>query len=243
MAKKIPDTQWHVLPHDPPAQLAENLWRVEGDLEGMALRRCMVVARLRSGDLVLHNAVALDEAGMAWLEGLGRPAWMVVPNGFHRMDAARFKARFPDLQVIAPRGARKKVAEKVAVDHTYDALPQPEPGDNSVRFEHLEGFKGFEGVMTVRSEDGATLVLNDAVFNLRHGEGLFWLVYGRLMGNAGGPKVTTVGRLFLVKDKPAFRAHLERLADTPGLKRIIVAHGDVIDQGAPEVLRAIAATL
>lgn len=238
-----PDTTWKVLPHDPPARLADNLWRVEADVPGMALRRCMVVARLGSGELVLHNAVAMDDDGMAWLEGLGRPAFVVVPNGFHRMDAPRFKARYPDAKVLCPRGSREKVAERVAVDHTYDALPQPDPADDSVRFEHLDGAKGAEGVMIVRSSDGHTLVFNDAVFNLRHGRGLFWFVYGRLMGNAGGPKVTTISRLFLLKDKRAFRAHLERLAALPELKRIVVAHGDVIDADAAAVLREVAGTL
>ncbi len=240
---KPPDTAWKVLPHDAPVQLADNLWRVEADVPGMSLRRCMVVARLASGDLVIHNAVAMDEAGMAWLEGLGRVANVVVPNGFHRLDAPRFKARYPDARVICPRGARKKVEELVAVDATYDALPQPDPGDDSVRFEHLDGAKDGEGVMIVRSSDGHSLVFNDAVFNLSHGRGLFWLIYGRLLGNAGGPKVTTITRLLLLKDKRAFRGHLERLAELPELQRIVVAHGAVIDRDAAEVLRGIAATL
>ena len=97
--------------------------------------------------------------------------------------------------------------------------------------------------MTVRSSDGVTLVFNDAVFNLQHGRGLFMFVYGRLMGNAGGPKVTSITRWLLVKDKRAFRADLEALAATPGLTRIIVAHGDVIDDDAAGVLRSVAATL
>ena len=238
---KPADTDWRVLPHDPPTQLGEDLWRVEGDLEGMALRRCMVVARLASGDLVLHNGVALDEPGMAWLEGLGRPRWLIVPNGWHRLDAARYRARYPDLTVICPRGARKKVAQRVAVGATYDALPRP--GDGVVSLEHLDGLKGVEGVMRVDSADGATLVFNDALFNLPHGKGLFWWLYGRVLGNTGGPKVTLITRLLMVKDQAALRAHLERLAATPDLRRVIVAHGAVIEADAAEVLRSVAATL
>ncbi|MCA9694067.1 MAG: hypothetical protein KC636_31055 [Myxococcales bacterium] len=238
-----PDTSWKVLPSDPPVQLADNLWRVEGDIEGMSIRRCMVVARLRAGGLVLHNAIALDDAGMAWLEGLGAPQVMVVPNGFHRLDAPRYRARYPALRVVCPAGSRKKVAERVDVDDDYRGCPRPDPDDDSVELRHLEGVKGVEGVMTVRSSDGVTLVFNDAVFNLQHGRGLFMFVYGRLMGNAGGPKVTSITRWLLVKDKRAFRADLEALAATPGLTRIIVAHGDVIDDDAAGVLRSVAATL
>lgn len=236
-------TEWNVLPHDPLTPLADNLWRVEGELPGMALRRCMVVARLASGDLVIHNGMALDEAGMAELEALGRPAWLVVPNGWHRLDAARYKARYPDIQILCPRGSRARIEKVVAVDQTYDRCPCPGDDDETVKLEHLEGIRGAEGVMSVRSADGITLIFNDAIFNLEHGRGLFWLIYGRLLGNAGGPKVTTITRLFMVKQKHELRASLTRLAAVDDLRRIIVAHGAVIDTAPAEVLQRLAGQL
>lgn len=236
-----PNAEWKVLPHAEPVQLAENLWYVAGDLPKMKLQRCMVVARLASGDLVLHNGMALDEAGMGWLEGLGRPAHLVVPNGYHRMDAARFKARYPDIEVLCPPGARKRVEQVVPVDATYEDRPQP--GDPSVTFEVLDGVKQTEGVMRVRSADGVTLVFNDALFNLAHGEGFFWWFYGRVLGNTGGPKITTLFKLGMLKDKKAYRAHLERLAETPDLRRVVVAHGATIEDDPAAVLRGVAATL
>jgi len=93
------ETEWVVYEHGELVQLASNLWRVSGTLPSMDLPRCMVVARTTTGDLVIHNAVAMDEAHMAELEALGRPAWLVVPVGWHRFDAARYKARYPDLGV------------------------------------------------------------------------------------------------------------------------------------------------
>ncbi|HZH03491.1 MAG TPA: hypothetical protein VEY30_06880 [Myxococcaceae bacterium] len=62
---------WTVLKHDPIEKLAENLWRVKGALPGMSLKRNMVVARLSSGGLVIHNGIALDEASMRELEAWG----------------------------------------------------------------------------------------------------------------------------------------------------------------------------
>jgi hypothetical protein len=239
MARK-PDLEWTVLPHDAPEQLAPSLWRVEGDLPNMALRRCMVVSRLADGGLVIHNGMALDEPGMAWLESLGRPAWLVVPNGWHRLDAAKYLARYPDLKVICPSGSRAKVEQQVAVHRTYQDVG---PLDAHTEFIELDGTKGAEGVMRIRSEGGVTLVFNDAIFNLEHGEGLFWWIYGRLLGNAGRAKVTTITRLLMVKQKAAFRAHLLRLADDLDLRRIIVAHGAVIRTDATARLRAIAEDL
>ena len=56
-----PDTSWKVLPSDPPVQLADNLWRVEGDIEGMSIRRCMVVARLRAGGMTATHKMSLTK--------------------------------------------------------------------------------------------------------------------------------------------------------------------------------------
>ncbi len=240
-----PDTTWKVLQHDAMQQLADNLWSVEGDLPNMQLRRRMLIARMPSGDLVIHNAIALDDAGMAQLEALGRPAWLVVPNGWHRIDAPRFKARYPDLRVICPRDSRKRVSEVVQVDATYDEFPRTEPGSPTVWFEHFGGNKAMEGAMYVRSSDGVTVILGDSLFNLQHMTGLFGLIYGRLLGNAGGPKVTLISRMFLLAggDKANFRAWMERTAAIPGLVRAIPGHGDVIGPDAAGALKAVAETL
>jgi hypothetical protein len=55
--------------------------------------------------------------------------------------------------------------------------------------------------------------------------------------------VTRIARLFLFDDLVAGRAHYERLANVPGLYRIVVSHGRVIEENAGDVLRAVAATM
>lgn len=230
---------WRVLPHGPLEQLEDDLWRVEASLPNMPLKRCMVLTRLASGGLVVHNGVAVDDAVRAAMEALGPPELLIVPNGWHRLDAAAFKARYPGLRVLCPAGARPRVQKAVPVDDSYAAFPE----DARVRLHTLDGVGEREGVLEVRhARGGATLVFNDAVFNQPHLPGWFGRIY-RWMGSSGGPRVTPLGKLALVKDRRAFRAHLERLAATPGLKRIIVAHGAPIEGDAAGCLRAIAARL
>jgi hypothetical protein len=48
---------WRVLPYRPLAQLSERVWRLEGDLEGMPMKRVMTIARRADGELVVHNAI------------------------------------------------------------------------------------------------------------------------------------------------------------------------------------------
>jgi hypothetical protein len=56
--------------------------------------------------------------------------------------------------------------------------------------------------------------------------------------------VSRLARWVLVKDQPALRRHLERLADTPNLQRLIVAHEKVaVGAEAAEALRHAATYL
>lgn len=229
----------HVFPHAPIEKLAENLWRVEGDLEGMPMKRVMVVAKRSDGSLVVHNAIGLDDAAMKELESLGSIKWIIVPNGYHRIDAAAFHARYPDAKVLCPRGARAKVEKVVPVDGTYEDFSS----DDDIRFQDLPGMNGLEGAMIVRSKDGVSVVLTDAVFNMPHVGGFSGFVLRHLTQSTGGPRVSRIARLFLVKDKRAFRSALEELAAIPNLRRVIVAHHLTIDRDPANVLREVAATL
>jgi hypothetical protein len=47
----------------------------------------------------------------------------------------------------------------------------------------------------------------------------------------------------MIKDKRAMAAQLDRLAATPGLHRLMFAHGRPVTADAPGTLRAVAAQL
>ncbi len=238
-------TEWKVLPHGGLEQLADNVWRVEGDLPNMALKRGMTVARTAVGKLVLHSAIAMDEERMRELEALGTPAFLVVPNGWHCLDAARFKARYPDIKVICPKKARKMVAKKVqSIDGDYDDFSVLDDA-GTVRLEHFDAERHIEGALIVKSDDGLTLAFADSLFNLPHQDGLVWWLYGRVLGATGGPKVTLIGRamMLLSRSKRPFREWLMRYAERGDVARLIPGHGFVISEGASAVLRTVANSL
>jgi hypothetical protein len=214
---------WNVLEHGPLEQLAENLHRVEGALPRMSLRRSMLVAKMGDGRLVIYNAIATDDATRAKIEALGTPAFLIVPSAIHRLDAPAYKKRYPALTVLAPKGSRAKVEEKVKVDGTYEDFP----ADDRIRFERIEGIADVEGAMIVRSNDGVTIALNDVVFNMDRKRDVLGFLFTTVMGSAPGPRVSRLGKLMLVKDRKALRANLERLAETPDLVRLVVAHEKV----------------
>jgi hypothetical protein len=230
---------WTVLTHGKIEKLEENLWRVDGSLPGGGPPRVMTIARLRDGRLVIHGAIALDDASMKELEALGAPGFLVVPNGSHRLDAPAYKKRYSNMTVVAPPRAKGKVAEVVPVDDTTGAF-----GDDSVTYEPIEGT--IEGAMIVRSAGGTTLVLNDTIMNMSRDmvKGFGGVVSGMLGFFGPEPKVAPLAKLFVYKDKKAARAHLEKLADTPGLTRVIVSHGKPFtDRPGDAIKRAVAASL
>ncbi|HKQ70499.1 MAG TPA: hypothetical protein VJT73_14220 [Polyangiaceae bacterium] len=227
-----------VLPHGPIEQLESNLWRVEGTLPNMSLKRVMTIARLSTGEIVVHNPITLDGGAMKELDALGSPAFVIIPNGWHRLDAGAFQARYPQARVFAPQGSRAKVARVVEVAGTFAEFPL----DKSVSLTELDGTRAAEGVMFVRSDGRTTLVFTDAIFNMPHGHGFTGFLLRYITQSTGGPRVSRVAKLMLIKDKPAFAAHLERLA-TPDVHRIIVAHHQTITERPVEVLREVAASV
>lgn len=227
--------RWTVLPHRPIQKHTENFWSVEGTMPDGKTRRVMSVARRSDGRLVIHNGIALEEPLMAEIEALGEPGFLLVPNGFHRQDARIFKRRYPKMTVLCPAGSKRRVTQVIAVDGSYEDAPK----DSAVRIAHLEGMKAFEGVLEVRSNDGSTVVLNDAVCNMPKLSGLG----GFFLAPSGIASVPRFARWLLIKDKGAFKAHLLRLAQLDGLKRIVVSHGDVIQDSPRTVLEGIGAAV
>jgi hypothetical protein len=175
---------------------------------------------------------------MATLDAFGMPAFLIVPNDHHRLDAKAWKDRYPQLQVVAPEGARAKVADVVTVDTV-----SPDFGDADVTFVTVPGTKGHEAALVVRGGEGTTLLLNDLVGNIRAASGIEgWLL--RLAGFAGNdPQIARVVRMALVKDAADLRAQLLEWSELPSLERILVSHGDPIEVDAPKALRDLAASL
>jgi hypothetical protein len=231
---------WEVLPHEPLQRLEENLWWLQGSIKVVPLPRCMTVVRLRNGDVLVHNAIAVDDETLEHLESLGPLRWVVAPNRYHRMDVAGFKARYPQAHVVCPRGATRWVAERTRVDMDYERADEQLRDDPTISLHHLAGVGSTEGVISVRSEAGLTLVFNDTLFNLEAGPGLFWLIYGRLLRHAGRPQVPNAFGWVLLEDKAVLTAHLHELAETSGLRRLIPGHGRPIDEDAKATLHRVA---
>lgn len=103
-----PFTQWKVLPHGKLSKIDDNILSVIGTIPmpvGNMTRR-MTVVRLRDGRLVIFSAIALDKTRC--VEDFGKPAFLIVPNDHHRLDAKPWKNRYLPFKSSPPQGHAKR---------------------------------------------------------------------------------------------------------------------------------------
>jgi hypothetical protein len=198
-------------------------------------KRVMTLVRLEDGRILMHNAIALDEPSMARIDAWGEVAAIVVPNRFHRQDAAIMQARYPRAKVYAPASAVRAASKATPCAGTYADIPR----DASVAVREIAGIGSREGVIIVRSADGVSAVFCDTVLNVPKLTGVMGMVLYPT-GTLSVPRVTA--RLF-AKDRKALRADLERVAAEDGLVRVIPGHGDVVATDAARRLGEAAARL
>lgn len=230
---------WTVLPHRPIEKLQSNLWTVEADLPHGPLTRRMGIARLLDGRLIFLNAVALDDAAMREIEGWGEPAFAVPGNGFHRLDLGAYKVRYPKLQMLATAPAFARISAVVRVDGGLEKLP----ADPAVRVEEVAGTRNCEPVAICSAGGKVGLCFpGDLLANARPMPGIGGFIAG-LAGFVGELRVPRIMRLIGIRDVPAVRAHLLRLAALPGLVHVFGCHGPVVSQDASGALRQAAEAL
>lgn len=226
--------KWTVLPHGSLTEVDDGLLTVTGDIPmplGNFPRR-MTVVQLSGDRTAIFSAIAQPEAAMERIEALGQPSFLIIPNQAHRLDAKIWKARYPDIKVITPPGAREAVEEVVPVDATSDIMH-----DKEAKFIIVPGTDERESAMMVRREDGTTLLTNDIIGHVRHPHGLGAKIMATLLGwGTKGPRIPLVARP-QIKDKEVLAAQLRAWAKLHHLKRIIVSHGEPINNPAQALNR------
>lgn len=230
---------WIVTPHSAVEAVDENLWCVAGPVpgfpKGSGMDRRMSIIRLADGRLVFHNAVPLDDAALEKVRAWGKPSILIVPLHLHAMDAHAFREKL-GLAVYTSKTVLDKVRAVLPVDGTLEELP----ADETLRCEPLAGTRFGEAAWVARSGGRANLLFCDAFHNSRPGRGFGGFMF-KLMGFTGAaPNVPPLYKRRAVSDREALKRDLLRLADTPGLARLVPSHGAIVDADAAGVLRATA---
>ncbi|CAE7440679.1 unnamed protein product [Symbiodinium natans] len=208
-----------------------HLWQVsaKGASNGPPMRNMTLYRPPGSRDLVVFSAVALEPPLMQQVEALGRPAVLVVPNAYHREDAAVWKARYPDLKVCAPSGSKwihERISKVVSVD--FDARELSQLYGDAIQVEAIDGWNEnstevFEYYYTLKLADG-TRAYYVCDMLLRTDPGFMSWVFGSGPLPGGFPRVGRLGKLFLHDRKRVAKFYVQLAQQDISI--ICYAHGE-----------------
>ena len=195
----------------------------------------MTIVRLGDGRLVIHSPGPLDAGAGEWIRSLGRVAVILVPGNFHHLHAAECQRAFPDAATwICPGVERRDPA--LRFDGVLgQALPKAmQPGFEQV---FVRGRLMAEVALLHRPTGTLLLVdllerFGDATPNVN---GVL-RACSKLMGMWNRPALGPEYRLFGWTDRATARAALERILAW-NARRVVIAHGDLVDNDPAAVLR------
>jgi hypothetical protein len=215
------------------AVIEDKIWTLDRPVwfGGVRLRSRTTVVRLDDGGLLLHSPAPPSAALAEQLRALGPVRWLVVPNCWHHLGAPAAAACFTDAQVVGPASALdRNKALRLHVD-IHDA----HFGEQVPEFEVLP-LRGVpfwdETVLYHRSTQ--TLLGADIVCCGSANDHWTWRCAARITGCYERVRVPPDARK-KIADKTAAARSLQAMLERPA-RRLIVGHGDVIEDGCHDHL-------
>ena len=217
-------------------QLADGLWVEARPFRAgpfLEIGTRMSVVRLADGGLFLHSLVELDDETRDALEQIGSVRFLVAGNLLHHLYLASAVKVFPQAELWGPPGLAGKRKDLRFEGVLGDEAPPGWRAD----LEQL-AVRGIPRMSEVAFLHRAsrTLVVTDLCFNVRHSDSFATRLFMRANGVYGrfGPS-----RLLrsLARDRPALRASVERILAWD-FERVVVTHGEVLERGGRDALRA-----
>ena len=165
------------------------------------------------------------EADMATLGHPGKVSWLVVPNCFHHLGTPAAAAAFPEAKILGPKSAAaRNPALRIDVDihdpKFIEAVPE-------FALFPLAGVPFLDETLLYHRPT-ETLFGADAVLRADEADHWSWRFAARITGCFKRLSVPPDVRKKVV-DKEAASRSLRAIQALP-IKRLIVAHGDVIEQ-------------
>ncbi len=192
---------------------------------GVRLRARTSVIRLDDGNLLVHSPAPPSEGLVKQLADLGKVSWLVVPNCFHHLGTPAAAAAFPDAKILGPRSAAaKNPALRIDMDIHASEFTKAVP---EFALFPLEGVPFLdETLMYHRPTE--TLFGADVVLRADENDHWSWRFAARIVGCFQRVSVPPDVKK-QIADKEAASRSLQALQALP-VKRLIIAHGDVITE-------------
>lgn len=216
-------------------KLAENLWVVNRPLKlaGLPLGTRMTVLRLADGGLLLHSPTQLDDETRIGLDQLGPVRYVVAPNSVHHLFVQPYQDQYHDAEFWTV----PEVVEKNPSLRSPHLLTEGTPVNWALELhtETIAGASKFHEVVFFH-KPSQTLIVTDLLFNLKPPPGIFkWALY-KFMKISSPVGVSRYGRLTFGNGSE-FKTAIHKILEWD-IERIIMCHGEIVDENAKEALRA-----
>lgn len=191
----------------------------------------MTVIRLASGEIMLHSPCPISDDLATELTGLGPVKHIVLPGNFHHLNAASAQAAFPDAKTWICPGIEKK-----RPDLRYDAVlgdDAPLEWAGEIDQQLVHGTRIMREVAMFHRHTH-TLILVDLIENFSDttpGTGGLLKFWFKWVFRIWGRPVFAPEYRFGWSDRAAAAKSLRRILDWD-FDRIILSHGDLIDENA-----------
>lgn len=215
---------------------------LEGEIKlpgGFRLPTRTTLLALASGGQLLLSPLPGLSAHKGEIGGHGAVTAIVAPSSLHHLGLVEAQAAFPGAPVFGPAGLTKKRPD---VKELGVLEPAPHPlwaGDVEQLF--IEGFKPAVVEVAFFHKASRTLVLTDLCFHINTHE--HWPTRTLMKLNQAyerfGPSRIMRSQM---SDRRRVKASVEKLVAL-GPERVVVAHGDVVEQDAARRLEEAFAAL
>lgn len=226
-----------VLPHDPPQQIADDLFVVHGCIKiNPIVRFTRNMAVVREGqELTLINPVRMKETGLAKLESLGKVRHVLRLGPMHGRDDRFYVDRY-NTEFWSFEGGTTYTQPRIT-QALSEGCALPFSGARLFAFKHMTQT---EGAILLERSPGILLTC-DAIQSYStppYTPHTNWFTR-RLMPRIGFPRKTLIGPMWmkgLVTDRDGMKAEFERLLGWD-FDQLLSAHGAFLARGAHQEVR------
>ncbi len=215
-------------------QLADNLWIHDDVMSvlGTPIGLRMTVVKLADGKLWLHSPTRLSPELAAEISALGEVGYLVEASNGHNLYLVPWLEAFPGAAVYVSAGIPAKLRRSsglILLDKGFENIWSAD-----LDWQYLDGVDFFnESLFLHRSS--RSLIVTDLIQHHRYPEPTFLQQYVfPLIGFKDACIAPPLRLPFFYRDRTAF-CDAVRAARAWEFERIIVTHGDVIEEHAGEV--------
>jgi len=216
-------------------ELDRDLWVIDHPFKmpgGIQLGTRTTIVGRDDGALLLLSPGPLDEGLREQIGKLGRVSGIVAPNNMHHLFVPECARAFPDARLYGVAGV---VSKQKDVVFSVLSGTAPDGWQRDLDAVAVEGLPMLDELVFFHRPT-RSLLLTDVCFNIQHSDSLITRLFMRINSAYGrfGPS-----RLLRssIRDRAAYRRSIDQVLEWD-FDRVVLTHGDVLESGGPEALRA-----